>query len=624
MTKNKPLRSIDQRVKSTTPPPTARPVKFNPYTGGIIKGEEQSRYRVFLDSDEDWVLKQFDLRRSPGNSTTIPVSIRVPTLVIRIFNPNFAVDKLRVYLAFSKDAFDEDNSTNDSSTDTGEPAPNLRIVSFTTNSITSINSNNASREISNFVENLIRRHTFFDMLQLMYSDMTLADFNAITDVRVLQSLFNSGLGNLRVFAQVAFIPLNPVNDINNTPFILRSPVSSSYRLTPDQLRGADMSKTSLAITGTQLVFSFNQVALNLVQYTVQNETNTPFIRNATYVIPSVNGVKPKAVSISVDIARFLDVPKKFNSSKVPISATARNNLLSSSFSFKFILTSVTTQANQVSTGAQITTNFNVARQYSISYGSDASFTESFTVQTPVLNLIQGYRIYRLLVNKSSNITGALFVYKLPNNTFVPRYYPLGSPTQDIGDNRLYVINDYMKLTGSVADSYKVAINNAVSVDIYPVNTFGKCSLVKSTFVNLSGLVNLSRDLQNNPLGYYRQSITINSRRELVFSQGSRIDSALLLEIPFRVVVEIKQNGLFKQVYVTPVVYHARVMYRGLGKVIRFETQTGAPLTLLNLSPVLGSAGYRVRLVPETSALSAYAGTYSQVSGVDHIGILQGV
>lgn len=631
--KNSPLRSIDQKTLSTTPPPGARPTKFNPYTGGIIKGEEQSRYRVFLDSDEDWVLQEFGLRVSATNTATDTVSVRIPKLIIRILNRNFSPDKLRVYLAFSRDAFDEDGSVTDSLVNTTDSAENLKIVSFTTQSVTYINSNTVTREISTFVRNLINKHTMYELLQLMYAELTTADLDELTTPGANATisrersqrrigLFNDGLANLTVYAQVAFIPLSPVNDVDSTPFILRSPVSCSYRLTPNQLRNADLSATSLSIDNKSLIFSYEQIAIRSFQYNVLDNLNRTVVKTTTHSVPVINDIRPKRNSLRIDISGFVDLLKKFNSSATAITNAQLTTLLSSSFTFNLNLLSVTSIASVTYSGADIQKAYDVPIAYSQSYGNSVNFTEEITTIPPVLSLINGSRFYKVGIPKGSAVTGILLVYRLGSNSFVPRYYPLTGTGEKIGDTTYYTIEDFLQVSKSTQNTYKIQIRNATQVTVYPVNNFGRCSFKARIFTGLNSFVDLSKDLQNNALGYYRQNITVDAKRQLVFSQGTRLNDLLRAEVPFRVQVYIKQ-GVFKLIYTSPL-YYARVAFTGTTRTIQFRTTTGATLTSISLGQYLGRSGYQVRLVPDGTALQNAAGTFVQTGGITHVGIITGV
>lgn len=617
--KNKPLRSIDQKTLSTTPPPTTRPKKFNPYTGGIIKGEEQSRYQVFLESDEDWTLSTFNLRVNSTSLLEDRFSVRVPQLIIRIFNPNFAVDRLKIYLAFSREAFYQDDSVTDSLRMTEDPGTNLKIISFDTRTVQSINSNTAVRNISSRVVELMRKHTVNELLALMYPRMTQAAIETLSNSERI-SRFNEGLDDLKVFAQVAFTPLNPISDLDRTPYILRSPISCAYKLTPDLLRSADISSTSLTIDNISLNFNFSQVSIQSINYNVRDNLNRVVAPNTKYTIPIVNNTSEKNQTIRVDISSYAKLENKFNVYASPISSGVLNSLLSASFSFTLSLTSVTTTTLFTRNGAQITEQFDIPITYTQTYGANVNYTESFTADPIVLDLINGSRIFKVGVPIGSSTTGVLLAYRLANNTFIPRYYKLTNPER-VGSFDVYTIVDFMTNSRSTNNTFKQSTNNALDVTAYPVNNFGRCSLNAVIYPSIAQQVNLTKDLQNNNNGYYRQCISLDGTRTLRFTQGTRRDANLRLAIPFRVVSQIKNKGLWQTVF-TSELYRATVVFQGRQRYIKFLKSDNTELTGVPLNRFLGDAGYRILLEPDTTALTKYQGTYTFTSFTT-LGILEG-
>lgn len=472
--KNSPLRVIDQKTVNKTPPPGAQPVKYNPYTGGIIRQSTEPRYKIFLQPSSNWIKYPLSLyRENERRYGTIQFAVRIPKLVLRMQNPNADIQKLRIFLSFDSNIFD--NYGDDEYNTNVDPLPN--IVEFSTNMVTHVGVNNrgvGNLNITPHIGRLIRKYSFYDLLLATGTDIDIDTYRSKSDAE-LQDIFEDSMYNLRVYAQAMFQPLEPDDEGTEAPYLFRMPVSCSYTLSPDQLKGADISDFSVSFANDVFSVSFSQTSIDSVEYAIyDNSVVSSFTKSNRVYSGKLNSFPSKLVKLDLPVSSFSNRFSQFNSYTAPLTSTSSTLKLNSKYTF--VITSTRSLAGVIYSGDSITRNYLIDTNYVINIPnySDSVFTE----RNYVLNLVEGRREYTFRKNNLAPVGGILLIYKIRVSgaiRYVPRFFPTSSLNETVSSGSLwYFINDPFTQAG-LGKTFNINFNDIVSVDFRPVSVIGRIS-----------------------------------------------------------------------------------------------------------------------------------------------------
>jgi hypothetical protein len=619
--KNSPLRIIDQKSTSTTPPPNAVPTRYNPYTGGVIRQSREAGYKIFLQSSTSWVKTTFTIFTENNRTFArrITFSVRIPKLTVRIINANVDINKLRVFLSFDKGVFD--NYDDDEFKVPGDPIPN--ITSFVTTSVTHVGPSNRTvgvYDATNNIRALFLKYTVLEILRASGVDIDLTELRTLSDDEI-KDLFYGSMYSLRVYGQAMYQDLSPDNSNTSSEFLFRVPVSTTYYLTPDQLRGADISDVVVSYENNNIVLRFRQIALKSLDIEIYDisTTNTTTVTNRLYSArhsSGTNDFSDTKVVVSIPITAFSNFKQNsvfsgFSSSTTPLINL--NNLYNLNSRYQVRLTRVESNANVAYTGNDITTNYNVPTDYTV---DSPAFNESVRMfyDRHIIDLSNGSWNYLLTTASATPFAGILVVYEILINNqtrFVPRFRSpgqLAAYTDYIEDSKRYIsVNDFFFGSGENTSRIDIAglanFNRISKVHFIPVSRYGRLS--QNSFVYNYPTLDLRRNLENTALlgGYYNKMFIRDSQSLVLQSPNAFRPYSPLTQVRLDVKIEVylsqgnswtllRINSLNKVFKIRVGRNHVISNYYGL-----FDSKD-QPINAINSEtrPVRGSR-YRFQLVP---------------------------
>lgn len=554
--KNSPLRIIDQKSTSTTPPPNAVPTRYNPYTGGVIRQSREAGYKIFLQSSTSWIKTTFTIPTENDRTLArnITFSVRIPKLTVRIINSNVDINKLRIFLSFDRGVFD--NYDDDEFKVPGDPLPN--ITSFVTTSVTHVGPSNRTvgvYDATNNIRALFLKYTVLEILRASGVDIDLAELRTLSDDEI-KDLFYGSMYSLRVYGQAMYQDLTPDNSSTSSEFLFRVPVSTAYYLTPDQLQGADLSDVFVTYENNNIVLRFRQIAIKSLDIEIY-DTSTTTSTTATNRLYSArhssgtNDFSDTKVTIVIPVTSFSNftsnsVFSEFSSSSVPLLNL--DNLAKLNSTYQIRITRVESNANVAYTGNDITTNYAVPTDYTV---NSPTFNESIRMvyDRHIIDYTNGNWQYFLTTDSTIPFAGVLVVYEVIINNqtrYVPRFRSPGQlPAYNDfkEDGRRYIaLYDFFYYRGentSRIDMPGLANFTRISkVRFYPVSQYGRLSL--SYFSYTYPTLDLRKNLENAGLlgGYYNKMFSRNSRFLMVQSSNAFRPYAPLTQVNVNVKLEV--------------------------------------------------------------------------------------
>lgn len=522
--KNSPLRIIDQKSTSTTPPPNAVPTRYNPYTGGVIRQSREAGYKIFLQSSTSWIKTTFTIPTENNRTLArnITFSVRIPKLTVRIINSNVDINKLRIFLSFDRGVFD--NYDDDEFKVPGDPLPN--ITSFVTTSVTHVGPSNRTvgvYDATNNIRALFLKYTVLEILRASGVDIDLAELRTLSDDEI-KDLFYGSMYSLRVYGQAMYQDLTPDNSNTSSEFLFRVPVSTAYYLTPDQLQGADLSDVFVTYENNNIVLRFRQIAIKSLDIEIY-DTSTTTVTNATNRLYSArhssgtNDFSDTKVTIVIPVTSFSNFTSNsvfsgFSSSSVPL--VNLDNLARLNSTYQIRITRVESNANVAYTGNDITTNYAVPTDYTV---NSPAFNESVRMffDRNIIDFSNGSWQYFLTTDSTAPIAGILVVYEIRVNNqvrYVPRFRSPGqyAPYNEFvdGGRRYIALYDFFFTPRQGENTSRIDIagitgfNRIVNIHFFPVSQYGRLSL--RSFVHPYPTIDLRKQLEDVRLsgGYYNK------------------------------------------------------------------------------------------------------------------------
>lgn len=615
--KNNPLRVIDQKTVSETPQPGAQPVRYNPYTGGVIKQSTEARYKIFLEKGTRWTKLDFILRRK--NSTpnrVIALSVRVPRLLLRIENPNVDIQKLKVFLSFERrmlDAYgDEDfNTANDS-------LPN--IVAFTTQSVTHVGAVNKSvgnLDITSHVRRLFLQYSFYDLLTAVGVDVPEAILDTYPDDDLV-GLFQDSMNFLRVYANAMFQPLDS-EDISSTEFIFRMPVSCNYSLNPDEVARATITNFVVRRTPAGILISFSQVNMDSVEFTIHDTSSGSANDSNLIRTIRIKDFTTKDFSERINLSSLISFDE-FNKPTNPLISA--EYLLNVNTSITVRLVRTRTKAGVVYTGDAINLNYKEISKREFVFQLD-NYNESPVLnRRPTINLINGsWNYYFYKTNRESSVGGILLIYTINTNAgirYVPRFFsvnevPTALPFNADSNIIYYDLTD--PFTDNRANTFKIKFSSIINVAIRFVSVLGRVSTASAVFNWVT--VNLNWRVENPAVfgGYYtvlfkRERNTVVPTVTIFNNSYLQGNSLYQITCDFKVIVEQKFGNFFKEIQRSKETYSINVIQStGNTFVAIFEKGKPSAISTIPLGVTFKRTGsYRIKF--EAVIPDKYSGYYN--------------
>ena len=548
--KNSPLRIIDQKSTSTTPPPNAVPTRYNPYTGGVIRQSKEAGYKIFLQSSTSWVKTTFTIPTENNRTLArnITFSVRVPKLTVRIINSNVDINKLKIFLSFDRGVFD--NYDDDEFKVSGDPFPN--IVSFVTTSVTHVGPNNRTvgvYDATNSVRSLFLKYTVHELLRSSGVDIDLAELRTLSDDEI-KDLFYGSMYSLRLYGQAMYQDLTPDNTNTSSEFLFRVPVSTAYYLTPDQLQGADLSDVVVSYENNTIVLRCRQIAIKSIGIQVYDSSNA-LIYN-TDRTSGTDDFSDTKVVIQIPLSSLTNFQRNsvfsgFSSATAPLANI--NSLYTLNSTYTLRITRVESNAGVVYTGSQITTNYDVTLDYVV---NTPAFNASVRMvyDRHIIDVTNGTWQYFLTTDSTEPMAGILVVYEILINNqvrYVPRFRSPGqeAPYNEFTDaGRRYIgLYDffYRRVAENTSKINMAAIagfNRIRRVFFIPVSSYGRLSI--SSYVYNYNTIDLRKNLENVGLsnGYYNKLFNRNAHFLMLESSNAFRPYATLTQVNVDVKLEV--------------------------------------------------------------------------------------
>jgi hypothetical protein len=606
--KNSPLRVIDQKTVNKTPPPGAQPVRYNPYTGGVIRQSTEPRNKIFLQTSTNWVKTPLNLyKESDLSKGLIEFAVRIPKLVIRMENPNADIYKLRIFLSFESGVFD--NYGDEDFNDMNDRFSN--IVSFVTGVVTHVGPNNrgvGNLDITSHIRRLFSKYNFYQLLLASGVEITLAEFRTKTNDE-LKEIFEDSMYNMRVYAQAMYQELEPDDTTTSAPFLFRIPVSCAYTLSPDQLRNADVSDFTVGFSNDQFILNFTQTSIDWIEITIYDTSTTSVLNSSNLVYRKrINSFPDKRVSARINVSELSNRFSKFNDFSVAL--VNASSVLSYNSKYRVEISAVRTLAGVLFSKDRVKPNFLVETDYDVNIPtySDSLITE----RRHVLNLIEGFREYVYRKSNPAPIGGVLLIYKVTISSatrYVPRFFPVSSLNQtQSGDNYWYFIKDPFTST-TLGNSFKIAFDTVQSLSLYLVAPNGRVS--KNKYEYNFNKINLIQKLEttfSTPInnGYYYDRFTRSNSfiRASVLVPGNYLQAngRFQLTVRFNISVEINTTGNW--VNITPnntrnKTYDLRMISTANALLLSWTlANSSVPIIFVDTGiKFVKGTRYRIRLVP---------------------------
>jgi hypothetical protein len=501
-TKDKPLSRLDVIPQESPPAPSVNRVRFNPYTGGIIKTDQPSfgKYNVFVSSGPKVIssVVKFPLR---GRSGTYNIQIPMPEVFLNIRNPNFELIDASLYLAIDPDEFEDIDEENDIGKITGRYV--VRRIGITDAPIL---SNKTTMDLNKLFVQLFEKYTIQAFLQKITGEVISNDIS-FNDAA---ALLYDNLQNLNIYAEAAF--QNTLQN-NTEAFFVRNKIVSNVNFDRRYLDNPDISGFRVTFAGNVIKVNLDYKSLKLVKLSVYAGDNEDFtIDSSSFVLQSTfNALPTKVGTKTVNGASLMEISTSslpvppFNTATEFLTNSALNSIINSRKYVAVRVDSVTTTAGIEITNPATFFKVNLTSKLSLPAGAPKpNHATPLTTASPyVLNLLRNSRQIHIYYNEvgvvgdaavtvlPKNIKGILIKYvNTPNTaTNTTRFYPLSALTKIAGtfSNTTQVvthylqINDNFKLSSSPQNTYKLDVSYAQTMQIYTVDNYYQVGLTPLTF-----------------------------------------------------------------------------------------------------------------------------------------------
>jgi hypothetical protein len=501
-TKDKPLSRLDVAPQQSPPAPSVNRVKFNPYTGSILKNDQPNfgKYNVFVSSGPK-VISSFVKFAVRGSSTTYSIQIPMPQVFLNIRNPNFEIIDASLYLAIDPDEFDDIDEENDVGKITGK-----YVVQKIGLADSPILSNKTTMDLNGLFVKLFEKYTIQAFLEKLTGE-TVSNAISFNDAA---ALLYDNLDNLKIYAEAAF-----ENSLeNNTEyFFIKNKIVSNITFDRRYLDNPDISGFRVSFSGSTIKVNLDYKSLKSVKLSIYAGDNEDFIigddsfvlQKEFNALPVKVGTKMVNGASLMEIATSLLPVPPFNKATGFLTNEALNAIINSRKYVAVRVTSVTTTANIEITNPGTFFELNLTGKLTLPAGAPRpNHATPLTTASPyVLDLIRGRRQIHIYYNElgepgdvaltvlPKDIKGIVIRYvNTPSTaTNTTRFYPLSALTKIGGGysttlrvvTHYFQINDNFKLTSSPENTYKLNVPYAQTMQIYTVDNYYQVSLVPLTF-----------------------------------------------------------------------------------------------------------------------------------------------
>ena len=473
-TKDKPLSRLDVVPQQSPPAPSVNRVKFNPYTGGIIKTDQPTfgKYNVFISSGPK-VLSSFVKFPLRGGSGTYDMQIPMPEVTLNVRNPNFELIDASLYLAIDEGEFDDIDEENDIGKITGR-----YVVHKVGVSSAPILARKTTMQLNSLFVQLFQKYSIQAFLEKLTGEVVSNDitFNAA------YSLLRSNLRNLDIYAEVAF--QNTLQN-NTESFFLRNKIVSNLKFDPRYLDNPDITSFRLTFAGDVIKVNLDYKSLKLVKLRVYAGETEDFALDATSFVReyAFDATSKKVGTEQVNGASLMNIETSslpvpgFNTATAFLTNAALDTIINSRKYAAVTVSSVTSTAGEEITNPAAFFEVNLTGKLTLPRGAPKpNHATPLTTASPyVLNLLRGSRQIHIYYNEVGSVLDAA-VTVLPKNIKGVLIKYVNTPATASNTTRFYPLSALTKIAGTYSDTTKVVthylqINDNFNLKSSPENTY---------------------------------------------------------------------------------------------------------------------------------------------------------
>lgn len=501
-TKDKPLSRLDVAPQQSPPAPTVNRVKFNPYTGSIIKTDQTSygKYSMFVSAGPK-VVSSFVKFSRRGGSGTYDIQIPMPEVRLNIRNPNFELINATLYLAIDDNEFDDIDEENDIGKITGKyVAQKIGVTDAP------ILASKTTLSLNTLFTKLFQKYTIEAFLEKITGETV---SNTITNNEAI-ALISANFQNLVIYAEASF--QNTLEN-NTESYFVRNKIVSNVKFDPRYLDNPDITGFRVTFAGDVIKVNLDYKSLKEVKLSVfagdtENftlDTNS-FVKEFKFDASSkkVGTGTVNQASLMTVLTSSLPIPA-FNKATTFLTETALDSIINSRKYAAVKVTSVTSTAGYQFTNPSSSFKLNLTGKFALPRGAPkpSHATPPQSSSPYVLDLIRNKRQIHIYYNEigtaldlalttlPKNIKGILIKYIDSPNTLsnTTRFYPLSaltkigaaySTTTKIVTHYLQ-INDNFKLINSTENTYKLNVPYAKTMKIFTVDNYYQIGLTPLVF-----------------------------------------------------------------------------------------------------------------------------------------------
>jgi hypothetical protein len=494
--KEKPLSRIDVAAQPSPPGPAVNRVRFNPYTGALLKSDQPSfgKYSMFVTSGpkvHSSIIK-FNRRGSPG---VYNIQIPIPYVTLVVKNPNFEIKDAVLYLALDDNEFEDTTEDNDSATIRGKYVKQ-KIGVIVKDQI----AKRVTVNLNPLIESLFRQYTIEDFLELITGEPV---SNSIT-LSEATILVRRNLSGLAVYAEASFS--NTLED-NTEGFLLRNKIISGFVFDPRYLDNPEMTLFKGALNSSQIDLTINYKSLKKIQLDIYASSEDGFTLDSRTFVKTINIDATTATARSYSVPLALFPAPLFNADTAYKSLASVVKTINSRKYIALKISKVVTTANIDITNPAAYFKLDLTRRFTLpSVAPKPNHATSLTARFPyVLNLITNHRAFYVYYNEvgtnldadlsvmPKNIKGFVLVYinSAGDATNTQRFYPISAVEKVAGQyssttkvvTHYLRITDFFKDTKSAYNTYKLNIPYANEIRIYPVDNYYQAGNTPLAFAN---------------------------------------------------------------------------------------------------------------------------------------------
>lgn len=492
--KEKPLSRIDVAAQPSPPGPAVNRVRFNPYTGALLKSDQPSfgKYSMFTTSGpkvQSYIVA-FNRRGAPG---VCNLQIPIPWVTLVVKNPNFEIKDATLYLALDDSEFEDTTEDNDSSTIRGKYVKQKIAVVVKDQIARKVTVN-----LNELIVSLFRKYTVEAFLELLTGE-PIANGISASEATIL---LRRNLSNLTVYAEASF-----ANTLENSTegFLLRNKIISDFVFDPRYLDNPEMTLFKGALNSTQIDLTLKYKSLKKIQLDVYASSKEGFDPDSSTFVKTINIDATAATARSYSVPLSIFPAPAFNADTALKSLTSVISTINSRKYIVLRISKVVTTANVTINNPATYFKIDLTKRFTLpSVAPKPNHATSLKTSFPyVLNLVSNHRAFYLYYNEVGtnldadlsvmprNIKGFVLVYINDSGTTsnTQRFYPISDVEKVAGQysSTTKVVTHYLRITDffkdmkSTYNTYKINVPYAGEIRIYPVDNYYQVGNTPLTF-----------------------------------------------------------------------------------------------------------------------------------------------